>query len=231
MALAFFLGLVSSLGHCVGMCSGVSILFARRGIATTRAQFALLHLGRIITYAILGLTAGALTHTASALTHHDNRATRALNDWQGALAILGALVAFYFALALLGRVPSPEIIFANVTRGWGQMIQRLPARIFAAPFVFGVAWGLLPCGLVLTALVMSASAGSPIASAATMFAFGLGTLPALVGVSFIAQTRALGLPRYIAAFVIFLFGAQMTLRGFAAWGIIAHAHFGGLALW
>ncbi|MBI5650446.1 MAG: sulfite exporter TauE/SafE family protein [Chloroflexi bacterium] len=213
------------------MCSGVSILFARRGIATTRTQFAILHLGRIITYAILGLTAGAITHTANAMMHHDDHASPALNNWQGALALVGALVAFYFALALLGRVPSPEIIFVNVTRGWGQMIQRLPARVPAAPFVFGLAWGLLPCALVLTALVMSASAGSPLASAATMLAFGLGTLPALVGVSLIAQTRALALPRHIAAFVIFLFGAQMALRGFAAWGIIAHAHFGGLALW
>jgi hypothetical protein len=47
----------------------------------------------------------------------------------------------------------------------------------------GLCWGFLPCGLVYTVLMTAASTGSSLAGATTMFAFGLGTLPAMLGLT------------------------------------------------
>jgi hypothetical protein len=62
MLLAFLLGLMGSLGHCLGMCGGVTLLLSRRGIASGW-RLGLVHLGRITTYAVLGLVAGGLGQT------------------------------------------------------------------------------------------------------------------------------------------------------------------------
>jgi sulfite exporter TauE/SafE len=44
----------------------------------------------------------------------------------------------------------------------------------------GILWGWLPCGLVYSALGQSLASGSATAGALSMFAFGLGTLPAML---------------------------------------------------
>lgn len=59
MVAALLLGLLGSLGHCVGMCGPVSVLIGR-GRALSRGQLALAHLGRLSTYALLGAAAGLL---------------------------------------------------------------------------------------------------------------------------------------------------------------------------
>jgi sulfite exporter TauE/SafE len=43
-------------------------------------------------------------------------------------------------------------------------------------------WGWLPCSLVYSALALAATTGDSLQSSLTMFAFGLGTLPAVMGV-------------------------------------------------
>jgi sulfite exporter TauE/SafE len=49
-------------------------------------------------------------------------------------------------------------------------------------FVFGMIWGWLPCGLVYAAVGLATTAGDEYRGALTMLAFGIGTLPAVVGV-------------------------------------------------
>ena len=45
----------------------------------------------------------------------------------------------------------------------------------------GLLWALLPCGLVYTALAAALTTARPLAGAATMLAFGAGTLPMMLG--------------------------------------------------
>jgi sulfite exporter TauE/SafE len=54
----------------------------------------------------------------------------------------------------------------------------------------GMLWGWLPCGLVYSVLLVAAFAGSAFAGSATMVAFGLGTLPALLGLSYASSRFA-----------------------------------------
>jgi sulfite exporter TauE/SafE len=49
-------------------------------------------------------------------------------------------------------------------------------------------WGWLPCGLVYAALALAATTGDVWRSAITMFAFGLGTLPSVMGVGIMTNT-------------------------------------------
>ena len=47
--------------------------------------------------------------------------------------------------------------------------------------MFGMLWGWIPCGMVYAMLLTAMSAGSAAGGAMTMFAFGVGTLPVMVG--------------------------------------------------
>ncbi len=233
MLLALLLGLMGSLGHCVGMCSGVAVLLSRRGVASGW-RLLLAHLGRITTYALLGLVTGLMGHTVA-------MAFPGLRQLQGTLALLVAGMAVYLALALLGWVPPPEVYVAGLTRRWGRAVQHLTSRegdraLASAPasFFLGMLWGLLPCGLVLTALLAAVTTGSPWRGGLTMLAFGLGTWPALLGMGWIAQRslpRSAAWPRQVAAAAILLFGTQMVLRGLATWGWVNHLRLGSVMLW
>ena len=261
MIAAFLLGLTGSLGHCVGMCSGVALLLGRQ-IGSQSWRWLLVHLGRITTYGLLGGAAGALGFFIAQSGDHGSARDMAmpghgstlvipgLSRWQGVLAAVTAVLAFYMTLALIGRAPSPELLFVRLTRRWGRVMRRFAVKPsgstaepgFLSVFLLGMLWGLLPCGLVLAALLTATAAGSPFQGALTMLVFGLGTWPVNVSVGLLGQRRKgsggyLGkirsLPhlRYAAAVVLLLFSAQMGLRGLAAWGWVEHLHLGGVTLW
>ena len=110
------------------------------------------------------------------------------------------------------------------------------ARRLATTFALGSLWGLLPCGLVLMALLLAAVAGSAQQGALVMLVFGVGTWPLTLAVSFtprlqVMQRSAAPWVRPATAAIILVFGAQMALRGLAAWGLVDHLHIGGLAIW
>ncbi|HEY6898088.1 MAG TPA: sulfite exporter TauE/SafE family protein, partial [Rhodocyclaceae bacterium] len=56
----------------------------------------------------------------------------------------------------------------------------LPVRGVAQAFPLGMLWGWIPCGLVYSVLATALLTGSALRGAATMLAFGLGTLPNLL---------------------------------------------------
>lgn len=59
----------------------------------------------------------------------------------------------------------------------------MPFNTFRQAVIAGSLWGWLPCGLVYSMLTWSMAAGSAVDGALLMLAFGLGTLPALLGLS------------------------------------------------
>ncbi|MEL7316659.1 MAG: sulfite exporter TauE/SafE family protein, partial [Cyanobacteria bacterium J06559_3] len=74
------------------------------------------------------------------------------------------------------------------------------------PALLGLAWGLIPCGFLYVAQVKAAETGSLTEGAATMMAFGLGTLPVMVGVG--ASSTWLSRDR---SSQLFQFGGWITL--------------------
>jgi sulfite exporter TauE/SafE len=63
---------------------------------------------------------------------------------------------------------------------FGRKLMPVKTRFHA--FLFGMIWGWLPCGLVYAALALATTAGDSLKGGLTMLMFGLGTLPAVVGV-------------------------------------------------
>ncbi len=239
--LAFITGLVSSFGHCLGMCGGIVAIYSARQPALARpnganARFASrlgallpLHAGRLTTYMLLG----ALMGIAGSLLDQ----VGGLVGWQGLLSVIVGAGMLLMGLSLLGILPPWEIALAKITgnasplRGMkGLLGSSSPWRGLG----LGLLWGMLPCGLVFAMLINAASMQTIWGGALTMLTFGLGTVPTLLG--FGLASGALG-PRLrgrllsIAATLIVLFGVQAILRGLAAGGIVPSLLIGPVMLW
>jgi hypothetical protein len=54
------------------------------------------------------------------------------------------------------------------------------------PALLGMTWGLIPCGFLYTAQLKAAETSNMVQGALTMLAFGLGTLPSMLGIGIFA---------------------------------------------
>ncbi len=198
--------------HCVGMCGGIVAAFSFRADGSTppfRMHLAY-NLGRIFSYAIFGALAGALG------------ASLKLADFlpvQTLLFILAQLVMILLGLYLAGYsrwVLVFERAGGALWRRVRTVFQKLlPVKSLPQAALAGMAWGWLPCGLVYSILVSALAAGSAPSGAALMLAFGLGTLPNLLGMGLFA--------RQIQPFMQQLWvrrTAGLTVAGFGVWGLL-----------
>jgi sulfite exporter TauE/SafE len=221
MIAPLLLGLLGSLGHCVGMCSAVILIFDRQPIFQNKFAWFFAHAGRVTTYSLLGLLAGALGQTLWSF-----------EKLQAILSILFAVIAFYMASAFIGLTPSPEILFSGSIQCWGKAMRGFKSDSLSASYLLGLLWGLLPCGLVLTALVMAMASTNIIQGALIMFIFGLGTIPSLFMVRWLAnKMNSRFWPRSFASLVMMFFGFQFAMRGFALLGWVDHLMLGSVMFW
>ncbi len=172
VAAAFVAGLVGS-PHCVGMCGGFAAAVGRgrggaRGpsgrlpVLHARTGAMLWHLGRLTTYAVLGALAGAFGSV--------------IPGPRWVPAVLSAVLLLWFAASLAGLAPGRSVPVPVWARA-GAWLARQDGLVWR--YLFGLATGVLPCGLVYAALSMAVAAGSAGVGAAAMAAFGMGTVPAL----------------------------------------------------
>lgn len=152
-----------------------------------------MHAGRLTTYALLGAIMGAMG------------ATFWRQQWlpiqRGLFAFASVLLLTYGILLLvrsagdawrsvwlerlLGRVAG------RLSRGaatLGGTLQRQPPLL--RRYITGMAWGLVPCGMVYGALAVALLAGNAASGAVVMLAFGAGTLPNLLMMSGFAGVAA-----------------------------------------
>jgi len=186
LASALVLGFAGSV-HCLAMCGGIAGALAQsasaRGSRGSVGAAWLHSAGRVVTYAGAGAVVGGLGAFAGAA----NGSTLWIR-----LALGVAIVLIGAQVAAGGRVLAP--IERAGYAVWRRLAPR--ARIAGRPgnparhFALGLLWGALPCGLVYSALIPAAAAGSAAGGALAMTAFGLGTLPALLSASSLAALVA-----------------------------------------
>ncbi len=198
---AFVIGLFGSL-HCVGMCGPVMMAFM--GPRQSKSGFALYHSGRIMTYVFIGALLGLLGATA------------ALFHIQKVMAfVLG------FGLILLYGIPSVRHgleRFYYESRFY-QLLKSFMARNLSIRkrwFLSGVANGFFPCGLTYVAAAGAVALANPFQGALFMVLFGLGTLPALLILSFAgnifsSKVKSL-IPRSVTIIAI-ISGSLLIMRG------------------
>jgi sulfite exporter TauE/SafE len=102
------------------------------------------------------------------------------------MRVLSALAFAAVGLALLGKVRGIDAGIGRLV--WPRLAplarRLIPARNFWQAFALGGIWGWMPCGFVYSVLLIAWLSLDPLRSAATMLAFGLGTMPALLASSY-----------------------------------------------
>jgi sulfite exporter TauE/SafE len=207
------LGLLGS-AHCVGMCGPLVLAVGRpahgAGAGARAVHVLTYHLGRIATYAGLGLLAGLAGHVV-------------------ALAGLGRALAVAGGVLLVAGALGPGLLRRQTAwaGAWVGAAARLAARArgwqarhpLAGRFGAGLANGLLPCGMVYAALAAALAAGSIAGAVLTMAAFGAGTIPALAALSLSAAHLSIDWRRRLARAApvgLAIVGALLIARGLTA---------------
>jgi sulfite exporter TauE/SafE len=179
---AIILGLLGG-GHCLGMCGGLmgalTLAIPREQRSRRLRLLVAYNVGRILSYATAGLLIGlagwAVANSPAAM----------------AMRIVAALLLIAMGLYLAGWW-SGLTRLESLGRGLWRHIQPLASKLLPVSslpraLLLGALWGWLPCGLVYSTLLWSASQGNAIDSALLMLAFGLGTWPVLLATGLAAE--------------------------------------------
>lgn len=182
LASALILGLLGG-GHCLGMCGGLMgalTLAIPKEQRSRRLRLMLAYnLGRILSYACAGLLIGlagwAVANSPGAMI----------------LRVVAALLLITMGLYLAGWWSGLTRI-ESLGRGLWRHIQPVASKLLPVSSVprallLGGMWGWLPCGLVYSTLLWSASQGNALYSALLMIAFGVGTWPVLLATGLAAE--------------------------------------------
>lgn len=177
LAAFLMLGLLGSAAHCVGMCGPLVMLVARRYGAPAAARSAVAatawySVGRLTTYALLGAVAGGIGAGLQA-------AGATLGLHRVATVIAGVVLIVWGLVSLSSWAGNTQAL----SGWWSRLTHRLASRAPRHPAAAGLLLGLLPCGLVYTAVVAAMATGTAAQGALSLVAFGAGTVPALLGVS------------------------------------------------
>jgi len=176
---AFLLGVFSTM-HCIAMCGSVigalTLSLPSEVRENQRRMFPYVlnyNLGRLLSYGLAGSLVGWMSSPLA-----DINGLQILQYVSVAIMVaMGLYLAGLFPnFARLERLGSPL---------W-KMLQPLSQRLLpvqkqSQAFALGMVWGWLPCGLVYAALATAATSGGSSQGALVMIAFGLGTLPAVMG--------------------------------------------------
>lgn len=201
---AIALGLVGSL-HCAGMCGPLALALPMTGNARTTFVLGRLayNLGRIATYCALGAAFGLVGQTLALAGFQ-----RWVSLAAGTAILLGLLLSTKFATS----VPVARSV-AWIKSGLGAMLRQ---RSLASTFALGTLNGLLPCGLVYAACAGAVATGSLLSGVEYMAAFGLGTVPMMLGLGLVGPklqfTLRFKLQRLIPASVTIV-AVLLILRG------------------
>jgi len=206
LSAALISGLMGGL-HCVAMCGGIATGFSALAQNSVPWRVALqANLGRIGGYTLAGAIVGGLGHGLLSVLRL---------PWLGlTLRLLVGVALVVLALRLMGwgrwfnRLPGP----GRQLWSWLSPLQSrlLPANTTSRRLLLGLLWGWLPCGLSLSLLGVAWLQASTRNGALTMLAFGLGTLPVMLPLTWSGQ-RISGLlqrppMRHFAAGMVLVMG-------------------------
>lgn len=202
-------GLAGSL-HCVGMCGAFPLALAAGEAGGRWRRQVLYNLGRVNALVFIGALSGA---AGAALV-----ASGPVREAERVLAVAAGALMIVVGLELLLSFGGVSRLGAAVARATvGRLLAGvLRSRSAAAPLALGIFNAFLPCQLVYAFAAQAAGTASVTAGMATMLAFGLGTVPAMLALGasplLLRPSFRAGLSR-LAAVAVVLFGALTVLRG------------------
>ena len=235
------LGFLGSFGHCLGMCGPITMAFSLSAQGSQPASrwrslgfHLLLNGGRLLSYALVGLAIGGLGSVLVA----GGQMAGVGSDLRRVMALVTGLLLIWFGLVQVspGLLPHLPILHPMQQGQLHDRLNRLMMKFSLAnrwwtPLLLGLAWGLIPCGFLYAAQIKAAETTDLWSGAATMLAFGLGTLPVLLGLgvstSWLSRDRRSQLFQ-LGGWLTLMIGLITLMRTGEAMGDIAG--YGSLAL-
>jgi sulfite exporter TauE/SafE len=219
LGVMFSLGLLSSL-HCVQMCGPIVLSYSvalesltgnsrRSLISPLLTNHLAYNAGRILTYCALGAVAGFAGKVVAVLGR--------ISGFVQPLAILAGILMVLAGIFLSGILPARLQSLLRIPSSWVRRV----GTLLSIPgsrnrFVLGLALGFLPCGLIYAAMMKAMATGSPVAGAASMLAFGVGTAVALLAIGISSSSLRMQVNRWgpqLAAIAFVVMGAWLIWRG------------------
>lgn len=205
---AFLLGLISSL-HCIGMCGPIAMMLPVPQRNPERKALLLIayHLGRISSYAAIGLLLGTVSRGFY-------------------LAGIQQQLSIFSGIAMIVMVAIPTSLFGQYNFSkpifrWISQLKSLLGKQFGkgtlgSVFMIGILNGLLPCGMVYAALFGALAMPKLHLSVLYMVVFGLGTVPLMSGVVYLQNLLVLPVRnkiQKIIPYAVACIGILFIIRG------------------
>ncbi len=213
---AFIIGLIASVSTCMAVVGGLvlsmSANFAKEG-ENIRPQI-LFHIGRLVSFFILGGVIGALGSTFQLGT---------IGTF--ILSFIVAIVLLILGINLLDVFPWAKKLQPTIPNFIGKRVHGLKnINHTLTPILVGVATFFLPCGFTQSMQIYTLTTGSFLTGSLIMFSFALGTLPVLSLLSFsslgIHKKAQSGIFFKTAGLIVIFFGMFNLINALVAIGII-----------
>ncbi|MAD96156.1 MAG: hypothetical protein CMB99_02405 [Flavobacteriaceae bacterium] len=204
---ALLFGLVGSL-HCVGMCGPIALMLPveRKNKTKQFFQVSSYHLGRIFTYAIIGLLFGTLGKTFNLLGFQQY-----ISIISGVLMI--AIILFPRIVHQFGVSQKLTKLIFTIKNKLGSELKKKDNNTF---FTLGFLNGFLPCGLVYMAVLGALASSHFLEGSLYMVLFGLGTVPLMTAITYAPNLnlfgKTLNFKKVIPVLVVFM-GVLFVVRG------------------
>lgn len=203
---ALFLGFVGSL-HCVVMCGPIALAMSgQQTLSKFLLSRLLYNLGRITTYATIGLLFGLLGELIL------------LGSYQQVFSVALGLLMIALAI-LLGSGNQSTVVrpmYQLTQKLKSGMVGWLKTTTLSGSFLLGMLNGFLPCGLVYAAVAGALATADLVNGLGYMVVFGLGTFPAMFVMAL--SGRALKGLSYttlnkISTVFVLVLGGLLVIRG------------------
>ncbi|WP_372917615.1 sulfite exporter TauE/SafE family protein [Salegentibacter sp.] len=205
---ALIFGLLGSF-HCIGMCGPIAFLLPvdRENSLRKAGQVSLYHLGRIFSYALIGLLFGVIGKSFGLFGLQQQ-----LSIAVGILMILVIFLPYKTFGKINGSGPVYRFI-SKVKSGLGQSLKKkTPDTFFTAGFLNG----FLPCGLVYMAVFGAVASANALEGSLYMMLFGLGTVPMMTAAVYLGNFIGAGVRQKITKAVpvfVVIIGLLFIIRG------------------
>ena len=209
------MAVLMSFGHCLGMCGGFVIAYNTKLTKKTKFQafiYALsYHLSRVLAYVMLGILGGFF----GSFFKFSQQSLGFLHFFIGILLVI-------FGIALLKR--GALLNFIENDKIWSKFLAKptkfaMQSENLSGFCLLGFLNGLLPCGVVYTALAMAIMSADVVQGGLIMFVFGIFTIPTLLSFSFVINLLGLKFKNAmltLSAIFIIAYGIYYTYLGFMA---------------
>lgn len=190
----FILGFFGSL-HCIGMCGPIvlALPFSDAGFSFIYGRV-LYNLGRVVTYALLGLVFGLLGSKIY------------MFGLQQVVSIaLGAVIILWFVFppVLKNKLISVSVFSFFTAKLKNLIVPLFKKRSYLSMILIGILNGFLPCGFVYMGIAgaIAISTAGPFNGMLFMALFGIGTIPVMLGTSIAGNYINISVKRKFAKIV------------------------------